>query len=265
MIFEEILFEKQAYPFKLCTTTFIHPADWLTNARALGRSFDELELLLFESAYPESLPDEKYIQSLADLATELEFSWNVHLPTDIYPGHPDPELRARSVAVIKKVVTLTSPLNPSTCTLHLPGLEGRPEKRIVQKWCGHLSETLQNLTDAGIPGRCFSIENLPEYPLETILPLIEEFDLDVCLDIGHLILSGGSLAPAFDLFGDRISILHIHGVANGRDHRSLDQLPRDKRASLFEELCSFKGTVSLEVFSHSDLLASLECFSKEWA
>ncbi len=264
MAFEEITFAKQDYPFKLGTTTFIHPADWATNARALGRSFDELELLLFESSHPDSLPDPEAIQVLADLAGELDFSWNVHLPTDIHPGHPDRSIRQTAADVIRRVVELTAPLKPSTCTLHLPGITGEPEEPILRSWRERLRETLQVVTGSGIPGRRFSVENLPDYPLEMVLPLISEFDLEICLDIGHLILNGGSLTTAFKRFGERISILHVHGVEGGRDHRSLDRLPPEIRASLFEELRTFEGTVSIEVFSRKHLLASLECLQREW-
>jgi hypothetical protein len=58
--------------------------------------------------------------------------------------------------------------------------------------------------------------------------------------------------------------MHIHGVAQGRDHRSLDKLSQKWRKALFNELKMFTGVVSLEVFSKRHLLASLECLHKEW-
>ena len=264
MKFEEITFAKPDTPFKLCTTTFIHPADWVTNARALGRCFDELELLLFESSHHDSLPDPAVIEALATLAAELDFTWNIHLPIDIHPGHPDRKVRRRAADIILRVIELTAPLNPSTSTLHLPGITGDPKAPVLSNWRERLRETLKIVTGSGIPSRSLSIENITDYPLEMALPLIEEFDLEICLDIGHLVVRGDSIASAFELFGDRISILHIHGVEDGRDHRSLDRLPAEILASLFEELKKFRGVVSLEVFSHEKLIDSVNCFRKEY-
>ena len=264
MPFEEITFKKPNFPFKLCTTTFIYPADWVTNARALGRAFDELELLLFESGRPDSLPTLEAVRKLADLAGELDFTWNVHLPIDIHPGHPDREVRQRAVDVIKRTMDLTAPLAPTTHTLHLPGITGRPDEATVQQWQGRLQATLEEIIDAGIPGSSLTIENITDYPLEMALPLIDAFGLEVCLDIGHLLVSGASISAAFEMFSDRITLVHIHGVAEGRDHRSLDRLSHKWRDALFNELKMFTGVVSLEVFSKRHLLASLECLQKEW-
>ncbi len=264
MAFKEFTFDKQDTPFKLCTTTFIHPAGWVTNARVLGRSFDELELLLFESAHRDSLPERETVTTLADLAADLDFTWNVHLPIDIHPGHLDRKIRRQAADVIMRVIELTAPLNPSTSTLHLSGITGEPEEPALRNWQERLRETLKIITASGIPGRSLSIENITDYPLEMALPLIEEFDLEICLDIGHLAVNGDSIASAFELFGDRISILHIHGVEDGRDHRSLDRLPAEIMASLFEELKKFRGVVSLEVFSLEKLIDSVNCFGKEY-
>lgn len=264
MSFEEIIFKKPDYPFKLCTTTFIYPADWVTNARALGRSFDELELLLFESGRPDSLPAPEAVGELADLAGELDFTWNVHLPIDIHPGHPDRKVRQQAVDVVKRILDLTAPLAPTTHTLHLPGITGRPDEAAGQQWQDCLQATLESILGSGIPGSSLTIENIPDYPLEMALPLIDAFGLEVCLDIGHLLVSGASISAAFEMFNDRITLVHIHGVAEGRDHRSLDRLSQKWRDALFNALKLFTGVVSLEVFSKKHLLASLACLQKEW-
>jgi sugar phosphate isomerase/epimerase len=262
--FEEITFEKPAVPFKLCTTTYIYPADWVTNARALGRSFDELELLLFESAHPDSLPSPEAIQTLSALSAELDFSWNIHLPIDLRPGHPDRNMRQRAEDVIKQVVDLTAPLMPSTHTLHLPGIVGKPDDETLQRWLGRMQATLGRIADFGISGRSLTIENITDYALEMALPLIEAFDLEVCLDIGHLLVRGDSLHKAFETFRNRIALLHIHGVEAGRDHLGLDRLSSPVLLDLMAYLRGFTGVVSLEVFSKKNLLSSLECLIKEW-
>jgi sugar phosphate isomerase/epimerase len=262
--FEEIIFNTPDYPFKLCTTTFIYPADWVANARALGRSFDELELLLFESAQPDSLPTRETVCTLAKIAAELDFTWNVHLPIDIHPGHTDRAMRQQAGDVIKRVIDRVAPLFPNTHTLHLPGIIGRSDETSVKKWQDRSHETLAQITRYGINGSRLTIENIPDYPLELALPLIDAFGLEICLDIGHLLIGGASIASAFKTFGDRVTLMHIHGVAQGRDHRSLARLPKIERAALFNGLKKFTGVVSLEVFSKKDLMTSLECLKDEW-
>jgi len=263
--FEEITFKKTHFPFKLCTTTFIYPADWETNARALGRSFDELELLLFESAYPDSLPTPETIRALAELSEALSFSWNVHLPIDIYPGHSDRSVRAHAVETIRRTMDRVAPLTPTTHTLHLPGISSdRPDKTDVLPWLDRLHESLTTLAASGITGRSLTIENIPNYHLEIVLPLIETFDLGICLDVGHLVLSGASPGVAVEKFKNRISLMHLHGVAGRHDHRGLEELSPEILAELLQQLRDFTGVVSLEVFSKKRLLTSLDCLRKAW-
>ena len=264
MPFEEITFKKPDFPFKLCTTTFIYPADWIDNAQALGRMFDELELLLFESEHPDSLPSPQMIEDLAALSADLDFTWNVHLPIDLHPGHPEPNMRQRAVDVIRQVVDLAAPLAPTTHTLHLPGIVGRPDADALQRWQANLRETLGSLIDSGISGRSLTIENITDYPLEVALPVIEAFDMEVCLDIGHLLVGKDDLETAFQRFRNRMTLMHIHGVEGGRDHQGLDRLPTPTLNTLIGHLRGFSGTVSLEVFSQKDLLSSVDGLVKAW-
>ena len=55
---EEISFPalKRGFPFRLATTSYIFPAEILPNIRCLGRYFDEVELVLFESGQEDNLP-----------------------------------------------------------------------------------------------------------------------------------------------------------------------------------------------------------------
>jgi len=263
--FEEISFKKPDLPFKLCTTTFIYPADWVANARALGRAFDELELLLFESCHPESLPTATDIQTLSELAADLDFSWNVHLPIDIHPGHSDLKIRQQAVDVIRRTIERTAPLVPTTHTLHLPGITGRPGEATVSTWQERVHETIESIMIGGISGNRLTIENIPDYPLELALPVIDAFGLEVCLDIGHLLVAGNSVRSAFEIFSERITLIHLHGVADGRDHCELANMAPDIQAVVTAFLKDFTGTVSLEVFSREHLLSSLESLQNEWS
>lgn len=265
MLYEEIIFQKPDLPFKLGTTTFIYPADWVANAKALGRSFDELELLLFESRGVDSFPTTAAVRTLADLAVDLDFTWNVHLPTDIHPGHPDRNIRRQAAETILKVLELTAPLSPTTHTLHLTGIDGNPDAATVDAWQERVSETIYAIIKRGVSSKSLSIENIPDYPLELVLPVIEACNLDVCLDVGHLLISGADVAHAFDLCRARLKLVHLHGVADGRDHQDLDKLSPKTLSALRGLLKDFTGTVCLEVFSKERLVPSLARLQKMWA
>ncbi|MBW2248941.1 MAG: sugar phosphate isomerase/epimerase, partial [Deltaproteobacteria bacterium] len=109
---------KGLYPFKLGTTSFIYPAGYAQNVIILAPYVDEIELLLFESN-PDSLPSTHEIKKLLSLSKEFDLTYNVHLPTDVSLSDPEPSIRHAAVETLKKVMDLTAPLSPSTCTLHL--------------------------------------------------------------------------------------------------------------------------------------------------
>jgi hypothetical protein len=65
------------------------------------------------------------------------------------------------------------------------------------------------------------------------------------------------MADVMRRFFSRVSILHLHGVAGGRDHLAVDRLPAPAADAVLKVLSGFKGIVSLEVFNFEDLAASL--------
>ena len=51
----------------------------MPNLRFLAPLFDEIEIVLFDSRHPESLPPAFEIAEMAALGHELNFAYNVHL------------------------------------------------------------------------------------------------------------------------------------------------------------------------------------------
>jgi len=247
---------KGVYPFKLGSTSFIYPDHIIPNVKILGRYLDEIELLLFEST-PDSLPSKEEITTLATLATELDLTYNIHLPTDISPGDTNPSLRCHAVDTIKRIIDFTSPLPTSTRTLHLSYDEPSNEKTSVKKWQELIYKSMEQLISSGISGKVLSIETL-SYPFEWVENIITAFNLSVCMDIGHLILQNTDLETFFGRYSDIISIIHLHGVKNHHDHLPLDKLPEKEIGPVCRILKQFSGVVSLEVFSYKDLTASLQ-------
>lgn len=245
---------KGRFPFTLATTSFIYPDDYFPNVRRLGPYLDEIELLCYESAH---LPARAAIEELSRLSAECGVTYNVHLPTDLSIGHRDGSHREQAVNAVLRAFERVAPLSPSTCTLHIP-CDGHPlPADDCERWRERVQASLRKIVRAGVAPGLISVETL-DYPLETLKDLIDAFGLGVCLDLGHLILHGRDVEKTFAEFEDKAAILHLHGVRDGKDHLGLDRLPPDLGAPLTRVLPTYKGVVSLEVFSFKHLSASLD-------
>lgn len=249
---------KCSFPFRICTTSFIYRADYIPNVKRVGPFVDEIELLLLESGKA-SLPDKSVIKELAGLSEALDVTYNIHLPTDISPGSADSRKRQSAVDALKQVFDLTQVLAPTTYTLHLP--KSMDEKVTAEIWRGHIHACLDQLVDKVVPGEKISVETL-FYPFDQVAPVIDAFQLSVCLDLGHLILCGYDVARTFNTWLDKTTIIHFHGVDGKKDHVSLERMDTTVFNGIMNLMSRFKGVLSIEVFSFEDLKSSLSCIEK---
>ena len=253
---------KKAFPFKIGCPSYIFPDHIIPNVRAIGPYVDEIELILFESN-PESLPTGKEIKMLETLSKDLDITYNIHLPLDVYLGSHDHTQRKESIETLKAIFDLTAPLNPTTHTLHLVYDGTADDEEDRNRWKSNLFESFEELLTGRIAGESISIETL-SYPLEWIDDIIEAFNLCVCVDLGHLLINNIPLLDMFNQYCDRISIYHLHGVKEGRDHHSLNNLPKAVWYLLLDMLKRFQGVVSIEVFSFDRLNKSLYALENHW-
>ncbi len=254
---------KGVYPFNLCTTSFIYPDHYVPNVKLLGPYVDEIELLLFETAPVETLLSGKELSDLLALSTELNLTYNIHLPTDISISDPDPVKQRLAIDSHLRIIEHVVPLMPTTYTLHVPYDDNLGDKDKIKRWQDIVHQNLVNiLTRSGVGNR-IAVETL-DYPFEYVGSIISDLNLSVCMDLGHLIFHGEDLEAVTEKYKDITSIIHLHGVENNRDHLALDRLPKTVLKPVFEILRQFTGSVSLEVFSFKDLAASLSCFERCW-
>jgi sugar phosphate isomerase/epimerase len=245
---------KGRFPFTLATTSFIYPADYITNVQRLSPYVDEIELLCFEHAH---LPARGTIEELSRLSGESGVTYNVHLPTDLSIADRAGSLREQAVQALLRAFERIVPLSPTTCTLHIP-CDGYPlPVEDIERWRERVQMSLKRILEAGVDPGLISVETL-DYPLGMLKDLIDAFGLQVCLDAGHLILQGRDVENTFADFEGKTAIVHLHGVRGGKDHLALDHLPHDLEATLTRRMANFKGVVSLEVFSFHHLATSLD-------
>ncbi len=254
---------KNRFPFRIGTTSFIYPDNYVQNVKMLGPFLDEIELLFFESHYENSLPSTREIQELKNLADGLNLSYNIHLPIDISLGDSDPSIRMHAVDTLKRFLERTRPLSPTTNTLHLVPGEKMNQQDSLKQWQDSIYRSMEELIGKDIHGRDISVENL-FYPIELVETIIMDFHLSVCLDIGHLIIYKADIEKTFDAWLEKTAIIHLHGAKGGQDHLSLVHMPPKQMETIIKQLFQFSGTVSIEVFSFPEIYKSLDFLENYW-
>jgi sugar phosphate isomerase/epimerase len=266
------------------TTSYVLPADLLPNVRLLAPFVDDIELVLFEGE-DSNLPSRSDVDELRAVAGDAGCGFTVHLPLDVGIGELDRSVRRRAQDTCLRVLDLTATVEPRAYVVHpelplsyhpplgeapAPLSEFPPD--LMERWREALGESLGRLAveAADVP---LAVENL-QYPFAWLRTLLDEFDLGVTMDVGHLLLHGGSVDEHLADFGDRLTVVHLHGIVDGRDHREIGAFPLDELASLVDSIAvaptgkpvspgpadadrDGKVVVSLEVFGWEHTVPSL--------
>lgn len=241
---------KKACRFRVAMTSFVYQADYAENVRALGPYADEIELVFLEGCQPDNLPDRALLRKLAELKSEFDLTYNIHLPTDLLPASPDTKLARQDTAILTRFVEHTLSLAPTSFCLHLP-YDNFPD------FPARCQAVISTLMSAGATGRRLTVENL-NYPLTILADVINALDAGVCLDIGHAFVYKTGFAEQRDAFKDRIEIVHLHAPGIGCDEHNDLRCLGAHWPPVLDFLAGFRGTVALELFSIQKLNASLK-------
>ena len=254
---------KQRFPFRFGTSSYIIPADIIPNVEFLKDKVDDIELLLFESDEFSNLPAPADIRKLVQLADAWSLTYSVHLPLDVYLGHPEQAERERSVGKCLRVIDLTRELPKSAYVMHFEVGSGVDINDFSadrqQRFRDALRDSMAMLlkgTDE--PAASFCVENL-NYPFELVWPVVEEFGLSVTLDVGHLDYYGFPTADYLKRYLHYARVLHIHGTVDGKDHNSLSYLNPETLDLVMNALTEDAVTsrvVTMEIFSQADFDSS---------
>lgn len=263
------------FPFKLATTSYIYPDEIAPNVVRLGPSFDEIELVLFESGRQDSLPDDRQISHLVELSLLHRVGFNIHLPIDISLGDVSEKVRATGVSAVRRAIQKTFRLNPSFYVLHLEFINPptlpllkREEGEYLQKteieaWRLRVTRSLKEILYDGVDSKRMAIETLA-YPFEWIEDMVKEFGFSICLDIGHILINGYDLDHYLKTYLPGTSIIHLHGVQKGSDHLGIESLSGPDLDLVLSFLHHYHGIVSIEVFSIDALKSSLSILEEKW-
>lgn len=234
------------------TTSYIYPADLITNVRRLAGSVMDVELVIFEcDEYGSNLPDKDTIDELTRLAAEHGMTYTVHLPLDLRLADEDPQIE-KAVRVIR----CTAPLSPHGFIVHLDGAQGG-ESLSLLPWTENCLRSLEALIGEVAGPEMLCAENLDDQNAERLDAVLERIGVSCCMDLGHLWKQGVNPLPCLDRWLPRARVVHLHGVGS-RDHKSLSLIPQERLDEVVGRLHgNFDGVVTLEVFDKDDLDESL--------
>jgi sugar phosphate isomerase/epimerase len=101
------------------------------------------------------------------------------------------------------------------------------------------------------------VENLENYAPEYLLPLLAETPASLCVDVGHLWLTGRDPLAFLKAHLDRTRVIHLHGTGK-RDHQSLLHQGTKPVAAVLALLAArrYDGVLTLEVFGRENFFSS---------
>jgi sugar phosphate isomerase/epimerase len=229
----------------------------------------------FTTLFPDTF-GEGYYGSVAELQQGLGFACSVHLPFLWLDGLSLAEpVRQATVQCVARVVEWSQPLSIESYVLHLWGMWSSllatvqvmpdPEKRsLLDDMLCCAARTLDEIGEIVSPQE-ICVENLERFPLKTILPLVKERHMRICLDVGHLAVDGGDALEFLRQHWELIGEVHLHDALPGGAHGEVkDHLPLGRGRVDYERIMDglaeggYEGVLILEVNTEAHLRESVE-------
>lgn len=271
------------HSFRLGVPSYVYPADILPNVEALAPYVDDIELVLFESRETEdgkhvecgawsvererteniisNIPSADTITRLAELTQQHDLTYTVHFPIDRHLGSPSAAERQALQRQMLAIMDCTRPLRPFAYILHLEGVTLESDQARVQIWRNDIAELLPVLIERAGDPSLLCVENL-NYPFAWCEPLLNHFNLGVCIDLGHLWVGGDNVATHLKHHLPHTRVIHLHGASDGRDHLALTVLPPNRLCHMLNYIDNFTGVLTLEIFNYEGVRDSLACFNQ---
>ncbi len=242
--------------FRLGLTSYVHPADLITNVRHLAPYTDDIEIVFFESHEFSNLPTPTEVEELRQLAEQHRLSYTIHFPIDKALGSADPAEREHYLTTALRIIELCRPLNPYGWILHLEGIDATASTARIETWRHDLLPLLRILQGLVPDPTHICVENLG-YPFSWCEPLLHELPFSVCLDLGHLLQMGYDWRSHVTQWLPRTRIIHLYGSNNTSRHYSLEMTPRPLVQEFLTAIKPYRHVLTLETFGFDDTSTSL--------
>jgi sugar phosphate isomerase/epimerase len=242
---------------RLGTTSYIYPADIITNVRRLAGKVQDVELVIFElDEGSNGLPDDDTIAELNALGAEHDMTYTVHLPLGLGLAGEQP-----CVGKAVRVIRCTERLQPHGFIVHLEG-KAQMSTDELKRWRDNSLRSLEIICDEVSHPEQVCVENLEDQSLTMLDSILDKMPVSCCIDVGHLWKQELDPIPVLDRWLSRARVVHIHGVG-GRDHKRLSLMSAAKLDPVVASLhAGFHGVLTFEVFSERDLLDSFVAFQE---
>ncbi len=240
---------------RIGATSYIYPADILTNVIKLAGRVQDIELIIFEVGDDGAdLPDNSQIKRMRQIAIDSDLTFTVHLPLDLKLASKTP-----SINKVELVINRFAELQPTAYIIHL---DAEKNENYEEEWIPHSLASLDALNAIIGAWNLICVENLESHPPAFINEIIDSRPARVCIDIGHLWKLGLDAAALTEQWLERAVVIHLHGVG-ARDHKSLEIVSADLLDSVVCRIAQkFNGVLTFEVFNESDWLGSRKAFNE---
>lgn len=246
--------------FRLGSTSFVYPADLVTNARRLAGRVDDIELVLFEAEnFGSNFPTRDTLAALNKIADENALTFTVHLPRDM--NLHDEQACDQN----RRAIDATRGLYPYAYIAHLDGraLMRDTSAARVARWRAEAGRALaQVIAWVGDAARV-CVENVEAWDPAYFQEIVVELRASRCIDIGHFWLNQCDPLPHLAAHLPQTRVIHLHGVG-ARDHSALTRQSQAQLAAALAALRreNYRGVVTLEVFGETDFFTSLETLER---
>ena len=192
--------------------------EWVGRAKKLG--FDFVEVV---SEWPHYLTGDSY-----RLFSEVLDGWGmkrtVHAPfSDVNIGSFNDRLRRTSLEIIHETIELAAELDALSVTIH-PGHCSPVSVKNRREYLEIHRKSLRKISEWGIEyGIKIGVENMPRFPIldaqtcERLREILDDVEIGVTFDVGHLNTTTGKFERFLDLLGDRIVHVHLHDNSGDKD------------------------------------------------
>lgn len=219
------------------------------NLRRLSREAGDMEIVLFDLPGASNIPEPSEIRGLRSLRGELEMSCTVHFASELRADCSG-SVMERSAEECLRLIELFSSLEPFAWILHVTG--SGVNEREAGHWLENARSGLERITKALPDKSALCLETL-DYDLSRLTAVIEEMDISVCLDAGHLLARKEPILEQIEKFFSHTRVVHLHGVRpDGTDHADLSYLERGLLKEIIEKYARDKKerVITIEVFEN---------------
>ncbi len=255
---------RNRFSYKLGATSYILPVEednLIQNVTFLKDVFDTVQLLVFGKDYINETASPSIIGRLKGIQEESGIIYTVHLPLDLHLLSSSDNELLENTGLICSLMNRMLLLKTGKFILHIDkndyaetvktGTGASPDRDRFQK----ILELL--IKETGGQASKIAIENT-FVDLTELSDVILESPFNICMDFGHLFIRKQDPEKFRKVFKNKISIIHIHGIDKGQDHKALNVTAPFELNMMLESLKGFEGTVIIEVFNEADLEASLQ-------